>query len=92
MKVNKQNKAIGCEIDCGGKTAWFPCLGTFTCLCHQYGITLGDPDGCCSNCGCPKTTEEFNRICSNSELRESHRRTFISMGGDEREWSIEDKS
>jgi len=89
VKYNRQNKPIGCEIDCGDKHEWFPCNGLNSCLCHQPGIQFGElADGCCSECGCPKTKEAFDRICGNAELRESHRRTFVALGGIAGEWPV----
>ena len=33
------------------------------CMCHQLPIQFGDLyEGCCSECGCAKTLEAFDRL------------------------------
>jgi len=35
------------------------------CQCHEADIQFGElADGCCRECGCPKTVEAFRRLQS----------------------------
>lgn len=47
------------KITCDGKVLETSCTG---CQCHEMAMTFGLTDGCCKECGCPKTAEAFNRL------------------------------
>lgn len=47
------------------------CLGpNSTCMCHVGAIQMGDGlnDGCCQECGCPKTPEAWRRMKAEEHL------------------------
>lgn len=47
-------------ITCGKERIETTCRG---CMCHDLPMQFGELyKGCCSECGCPKTKEAFDRI------------------------------
>lgn len=55
------------RITCGEQTIEVPCHG---CYCHGMPITFGERDGCCLECGCPKTVAAFRMIIQDKDKQD----------------------
>lgn len=51
MRIRREDRP-GMEVKNG-------CTG---CQCHEMRMTFGEKDGCCVECGCPKTVAAFDRL------------------------------